>query len=243
MSRSLWETARAIRPRFWSASTKRHPYLTFTDYRPMWLLTCSLLAASCLLPLIIIAVVDYGSARNTVEREERHRTERLASNAKRSIAHFLEERLDALAFTAHEVGVKALKNSTQMAEILEHLKQDFGGFTDLGLVDESALQISYSGPYDLIGKDYSNQEWFVQSREHGTFISEVFRGHRNVPHIVIAVGTTDSDGTYYALRATLDTQRLVDTLLRMHQARKRMSSLISHAGCRPDHVAAKRRRP
>jgi len=212
MNRSLRETARAIWPRFWRASTKRYPYLTFSDYRPMWLLMCCLLAASCLLPLIIIAIADYGTARKTVEREERLRTERLASNAKRSIAHFLEERLDALAFTAHEVGIEALENPSQIAIILSHLKQDFGGFTDLGLVDESARQISYSGPYDLIGKNYGNQEWFVQCREHGTFISEVYRGHRNEPHIVIAVGTTAPDGTYHALRATLDTQRLVGTL-------------------------------
>jgi signal transduction histidine kinase len=212
MKRTLHDAVWAIWPRFWWADTKRHPYPTFTDYRPIWLLMCSLLAASCLLPLIVFAVADYRSARNTVDREERLRTERLASNAKRSIGYFLEERLDALAFTAHEVGIDALKDPVQMAGILSYLKQDFGGFTDLGLVDESARQVAYVGPYDLVGRDYSNQDWFIQCRERGTFVSEVYRGHRNEPHIIIAVGTTAPDGTYYALRATLDTQRLVGTL-------------------------------
>jgi len=212
MNRTLHDAVRAIWPRFWWASTKRYPYLTFTDYRPMWLLMCGLLAASCLVPLIVFAVADYGTARSTVEREDRLRTERLASNAKRSIAHFLEERLDALAFTVHEVGIDALKNPVQMTSILSHLKQDFGGFTDLGLVDGSARQIAYVGPYDLEGREYGDQNWFIQCREHGTYISEVYRGHRNEPHIVIAVGTTAPDGRYYALRATLDTQRLVGAL-------------------------------
>jgi signal transduction histidine kinase len=212
MNLRLSEAVRTVFPRFWSASASRYPYLTFTGYRSMWLLTVCLLAASCLLPLIIIVVADYGAARRTIEREERLRTERLASNAERSIAHFLEERLDALAFTAHEIGVEALKNPEQMAAILSNLKQDIGGFTDLGLVDESARQVAYAGPYDLIGRDYSDQEWFSECREHGTFISEVYRGHRNEPHIVIAVGTTAPDGKYYAVRAALDTQRLVGIL-------------------------------
>ena len=186
--------------------------MTFTDYRPMWLLMCCVLAASCLLPLIVIAVADYGISRRTVERGEQLRTERLASNARRSIAHFLQERLDALAFTAHNVGIEALRSSSQMADVLSLLKQDFGGFTDIGLVDDSARQVSYSGPYDLIGVDYAEEEWFTECRAHGTFISEVYRGHRDEPHIVIAVATTARDGRYYALRATLDTQRLIDTL-------------------------------
>jgi signal transduction histidine kinase len=212
MNRSFSGAMRAIWPRFWSASTKRHPYLTFTDYRRMWLLTLGLLAASCLLPLIIIAVADYGTARRTIERVERLRTERLASNARRSIAYFLEERFDALAFTVQEIGVAALHNPSQITEILGNLKQTFGGFTDLGLVDESGKQVAYTGPYDLIGRDYSDQGWFSECREHGAFISEVYRGHRNEPHIVIAIGVTTSDDKPYALRATLDTQRLVETL-------------------------------
>jgi signal transduction histidine kinase len=178
----------------------------------MWLLMCCVLAASCLLPLIVIAITDYGISRRTVEREERLRTERLASNAKRSIAHFLQERLDALAFTAHNVGIEALRSPSQMADVLSLLKQDFGGFTDIGLVDDSARQVSYSGPYDLIGVNYGDQEWFTECRAHGTFISEVYRGHRDEPHIVIAVATAAPDGTYYALRATLDTSRLIGTL-------------------------------
>ncbi len=178
----------------------------------MWLLMCGLLSASCLLPLIIHAITDYGLSRKTVEREERLRTERLASNARRSTAHFLQERLDALAFTAHNVGIEALGSPSQMAEVLSLLKQDFGGFTDIGLVDDSARQVSYSGPYDLIGVDYGDQEWFNQCRAHGTFISEVYRGHRDEPHIVIAVATAAPNGTYFALRATLDTSRLIGIL-------------------------------
>ena len=203
---------RAVWPRFWGASSRRYAYLTFTDYRPMWLLMCGVLAASCVFPLIIHAITDYGISRKAVEREERLRTERLASNAKRSIAHFLQERLDALAFTAHEVGIEALRNPSQMADVLSLLKQDFGGFTDIGLVDQSARQVAYSGPYDLIGVDYSDEDWFTQCRAHGTFISEVYRGHRDEPHIVIAVATEAPDGKYYALRATLDTLRLIGTL-------------------------------
>jgi signal transduction histidine kinase len=196
----------------------------------MWLLMCCLLAASCLLPLIIIAIADYGVSRRTLEREDRLRTERLASNARRSIAHFLQARLDALAFTAHNVGIEALRTPAQMADVLSLLKQDFGGFTDIGLVNDSGRQIAYSGPYDLIGVDYSDQDWFTQCRAHGTFISEVYRGHRDEPHIVIAVGTAARDGTYYALRATLDTQRLIGTLAPYAPGEKDDVFLMSRSG-------------
>jgi signal transduction histidine kinase len=43
-------------------------------------------------------------------------------------------------------------------------------------------------------------------------VSEVFRGHRDEPHIVIAIRTAAHDGTHYVLRATLDTLRLISTL-------------------------------
>ena len=78
---------------------------------------------------------------------------------------------------------------------------------DIGIIDADGIQRTYVGPYALKGKNYGNQEWFRQVVQKGSYISEVYLGFRNVPHLVIAVKHTNADGSYYILRATLDTER------------------------------------
>ncbi|NIM21550.1 MAG: two-component sensor histidine kinase, partial [Candidatus Latescibacteria bacterium] len=40
------------------------------------------------------------------------------------------------------------------------MKESFGGFVDLGVIDSEGSQRSYVGPYELEGKNYKEQEWF-----------------------------------------------------------------------------------
>ena len=125
----------------------------------------------------------------------------------------MEERLDALRFIVNEIPYDSLVNSTRLAEIFTNLKLGFGGLTDLSIIDADGNQVSYAGPFDLEGKNYSSQEWFSESLKKNNFVSEVFTGYRDIPHIIIAVRSFRPDGQSFLLRATLDTQRLMDTLL------------------------------
>ena len=60
-------------------------------------------------------------------------------------------------------------------------------FIDLGVLDGTGRQVSYAGPYDLQGKIYSEQDWYHEVNLRGVYVSDVFLGHRHLPHFVIAI--------------------------------------------------------
>ena len=202
-----------IWPEFYHKDTKLlDPYLTFRDYRKIWAVGISVLVATALVPLLVVTVIHYQLLEKSVDSELRLRTERLASNARRAVTFFLEERLDALQFTINEIDYDRLINPDNLAEILRNLKLGFGGLTDLSVIADTGKQIAYAGPYNLEGRDYSNQRWFVECRNCIIYVSEVFRGYRDVPHIIIAIKSFLPNGSFFILRATLDTDRLIQVL-------------------------------
>jgi two-component system NtrC family sensor kinase len=87
------------------------------------------------------------------------------------------------------------------------MKEEFPEFVDLGLIDSSGLQRSYSGPYELKGKNYIDQDWFQELELRGIHVSNVFLGHRKFPHFVIAIKRDTAEGDFYVLRATIDTEK------------------------------------
>ena len=204
---------KAIRPEFYRRKNKHlNPYLTFSDYRKIWAIGVSTLATAALVPLLVVTVIHYRLIEKSVDSELILRTERLASNARRAVTFFMEERLNALRFTVNEVNYEQLTNPDHLAEVLRNLKLGFGGLTDLSVIDYTGIQVAYAGPFKLEGKNYSNQVWFIECQKGNFYVSEIFRGYRNIPHIIIAVKSFRPDGTNYILRATLDTERLIQTL-------------------------------
>ena len=202
-----------VRPEFKRQNSEHlNPYFTFTDYRKIWAIGILVLAASALVPLLVVTVIHHELTQKSVDSELILRTERLASNARRAVTFFLEERLDALIFTVNEIHYDQLANPDQLAELLRNLKLGFGGLTDLSVVDHTGLQIAYAGPFKLEGKNYSNQTWFLECQKCNYYVSEIFSGYRDLPHIIIAVKSFRPDGTFFILRATIETERLIQTL-------------------------------
>jgi len=203
---------------FWPEFHKRkgnihlEPFYTFTDYQHLWTMSIFVLALTALIPLCIVTLIHYQLIQKSVDSELRLRTERLTSNAKRSVAFFMEERLNALIFTVDEMGYDHLIDNKKLVEILKNLKHGFGGLSDLSVIDMGGNQIAYAGPFNLQGKNYKDQPWFAQGLKNKYFISEVFTGYRELPHIIIAVRSVKKDGSIFILRATLDTERLMQTL-------------------------------
>ena len=118
-----------------------------------------------------------------------------------------------LEYIAHREPLSTLKAPERLDGILQSLKKSFGGFVDLGLISDTGHQVAYIGPYNLQGRDYGGQEWFRRTLEHGAYISGVFLGFRDVPHIVVAVLCPGTEkGTRYVLRATLDTEQFNNLL-------------------------------
>jgi signal transduction histidine kinase len=194
-----------FKPKFWDhQDVAAGPFKSLFNFRKIWKLAVFLTAGVALIPLIFMATIDYNVAQNAIESEILLRTSRLVSNTRRSISFFLDERKLALNFIIHDNTLEDLNNPGRLSEILENLKKSIGGFCDIGVIDESGVQVNYVGPYHLIGVDYSNQAWYREVVERHVYISDVFLGIRHVPHFVIAVKHNLPDGSFFVIRASLD---------------------------------------
>lgn len=213
MTESLNKFPGAMWPQFHRNNDEHlNPYYTFQDYRQTWGMTIFILMTTALLPLVVMTVIYYQLIETSINTESLLRTERLASNARRAVTFFLEERLAALTFTVNEMGYDQLTNPGNLSEVLRNLKLGFGGLTDLSVIADTGTQVTYAGPFNLEGKDYSKQPWFMECQQHNAVVSEIFSGYRDVPHIVVAVKSMRPDGRFFVLRATLETERLIQTL-------------------------------
>jgi two-component system, NtrC family, sensor kinase len=182
------------------------------SFGTLWKRTILLMTGVTLIPLLALAYFDYQVMERYTKEEVEHRADRLVSNAKRTMSFFLEERQAALNFIIGYHPFEEINDDERLTLILESLKVSIGGFTDLGLFDSSGRQIRYIGPYELQCKDYSEQDWFKKVVARGNFVSDVFLGYREVPHLVIAAKKELENGSFYVLRATLNTDQFNDTL-------------------------------
>jgi len=220
-----------FKPAFWQKSElSTGPFRQMFNFRRIWKIAVLATSLVTLLPLIFITSIDYNYTQKSIESENLLRTLRIGSNARRSISFFLSERLSALTFVIRENQLEELSQPEKLGSILAHLRDSFNGFVDLGVVDQSGLQTNYVGPYSLEGKDYSSQEWFKEIQDKGFYISEVFLGYRNVPHLFIAAKHTLPNGSFFVLRAALDTTRFNELLRDFELSGRGDAFLINHAG-------------
>ncbi len=225
---------RKLRPQFWDHSEQAGGLFTHMfNFRQIWKLSISLMSAVTLLPLIIITLVDYNFTQRAIESDILMRTSRITSNAKRSLSFFLTERKYALDFLVHDNSFDSLNDEEHLADILENLQKGFGGgFEDLSVIDADGRQRTYVGPYNyrLEGRDYSKQPWFEKVVEKGMYISDVFMGFREIPHLVIAVKYQMPDGSFYVLRSSVNTSRLNDMLSKLEMSGKGEAFIINRQG-------------
>ena len=157
-----------------------------------------------LVPLMFITFVDYQVTERSLVSEFKSRTARNVSNTRRAIGFFLTERRSALEFIVRDNDPLALNNPVRLALILDRLQKSFGGgFMDLGFINARGEQETYVGDFELKDKNYSNQPWFQQVVDQGIYISDVFLGFRNLPHLVIAVKQSSANGSFNVLRASI----------------------------------------
>ena len=174
-------------PRKWAPSPGMKHYFTFTNYRRVWLTLIVLLSLTCMVPLSIITLFHQRIVDKAMNVERILRIERVTSNARRSIGNFFEERMDALRFTVNEVDYEKLSQTDQLDIVLKNLKIGFGGLSDLGVINSDGTQVAYVGQFDLKGKNYSNEFWFRECVSQGQYISDVFKGFRDLPDFKLDV--------------------------------------------------------
>lgn len=206
------------------------PFRQMFNYSRIWQWALLLTSIVTLVPLILITAIDYNVTQQSIESENLLRTLRVGSNAKRAISSFLSERLAALSFVVRDKSYAELTDPGKLATLLDNLRESYGGFVDLGVIDNNGVQTTYVGPYSLQGKDYSDQAWCSEVQEKGFHISDVFLGFRKVPHMVIAVKHTLPDGSSYILRTALDTVRFNELLTTLELGGRGDAFLINHEG-------------
>ncbi|SPD75847.1 conserved hypothetical protein [uncultured Desulfobacterium sp.] len=220
-----------FKPRFWDYQhVPGGPAKRLVNFPLIWKVSVLVTVAVSLGPLIFITIVDYNVTRRSVESDIMLRTARTVSNIRRSVSFFLEERSLSLDFIARDNDLTALNNTARLNSILMNLREGFGKFTDLGVIDSSGRQTNYVGPYSLLNKDYSDQDWYMQVVKGGVYISDVFLGFRKVPHMVIAVRRDLSEGSFFVLRASLDIAIFESVLSSVELDRLGDAFIINHQG-------------
>jgi two-component system NtrC family sensor kinase len=159
-----------------------------------------------IVPLSMMALINYHQYQSSLKKEMVDPTKSLVSKTRHSFEFFLKERQSLIKSISYFYSLNELCDEKKLNHILFTLKKEFIGFVDLGLIDGSdGKQVCYVGPYSLLGKNYANQDWFQEVTLKGTYISDVFMGYRKFPHIAIAVQRLEENGKSWILRTTIDT--------------------------------------
>jgi len=159
-----------------------------------------------IVPLFMMALINYHQYQGSLKQEMIDPTKLLVSKTRHSFEFFLNERQSLIKSISYFYSLDELSDEKKLNHILFILKKEFTGFVDLGLISGSdGAQIRYIGPYNLLGKNYANQDWFQEVTLKGTYISDVFMGYRKFPHIAIAVQRLEENGKSWILRTTIDT--------------------------------------
>ncbi|MBF0481521.1 MAG: two-component sensor histidine kinase [Desulfovibrionaceae bacterium] len=198
--RELWDR---LRPMFLTGEAATAANQLF-NYRKIWMLTAFGTALVTIIPLLILAVFNYNQYQTALGAEINYPFTRLVSNTRRQLRSFLEDHKAALSFIVQDKSQAELRDPKQLRRIFANLKNTFGGFVDLGLIDSEGVQKSYAGPYDLTGRDYHEERWFKDMATTGVYVSDVFTGFRHAPHFVIAVKRELEDGSFFILRSSFD---------------------------------------
>jgi len=157
-----------------------------------------------LTPLLLISAITRHyfqvSYREKVLDDIRARMEKQRQN----IDNFLTDRLGSLRIQAKSFTFNQLMDEAALRERLAVLQEEYGrSFVDLGVIDDRGVQVAYAGPYQLHGADYSKADWYQKALLKDYYVSDVFKGLRNVPHLSLAV-CRQHEGRNWVLRATVD---------------------------------------
>jgi len=145
----------------------------------------------------------------------------LAANRTMAGAHataidlYLTEKLHTLEMVANTATLEELTDQDKLQGVLAAMAGVHqNAFVDLGVIDGRGRHLAYVGPFDLIDRTYEDAEWFQEVMAEGFIVSDVFLGHRQIPHSVVAVRRQSSSG-WWILRATLDNRSFYDLVRSM----------------------------
>ncbi|OPL16676.1 MAG: hypothetical protein AVO38_07210 [delta proteobacterium ML8_D] len=205
-----------IKPKFLSNGSDRDACTCATrhlfNFSRIWGIAVFLTLLVALVPLILMTLIHYKMTQDAVESEVHNHTMLLVNNTWRAVSRFYDERKNELELVANDYTYEDVINPNKLANILINIKKSHDAFIDLGVINSSGIQVNYAGPYTLIDKDYSKQESFEKTVEHGFYISDLILGFRDIPHVVFLMRCAMTDGSFFVLRATLDIEPVNEML-------------------------------
>ena len=123
----------------------------------------------------------------------------------KTIDVFMEERIALLKTIADTTSYDQLTQEGYLSTVLGAVKKNSQSYVDLGIIDMEGNHKAYAGPYQLGDANYKDEAWFKETIRRNVFVSDVFLGFRNFPHIIIAVLRVEG-GKSWILRATIDSE-------------------------------------
>ena len=145
------------------------------------------------------------------------------------IESFLRERKADLEFVVHSFRFEQLADPQELYKVFIHLQEESVAFVDLGLFNEEGIHVAYHGPYRLVGKDYSQEDWFKQVLTQGYYVSDIFLGYRRIPHFIIALAV-EEEGKKWVIRATIDTHLFTDLVEKVRIGKTGEAYIVNRQG-------------
>jgi len=168
-----------------------------------------------IVPLTLMLLINAFQYQSKIKSERIEPMRAIVNKSTHSFELFLEERISAIRFLGSSYTFAQLSDQNTLNRVYHDLRDTFGGYVDLGLINSKGIQVSYAGPYDLLNKNYSEQQWFQEVQVRGTYISDVFMGYRKFPHIALAAQHMKGSGDFWVLRATMDTKKFDNLIAAM----------------------------
>jgi two-component system NtrC family sensor kinase len=164
------------------------------------------------IPLFSLGLGLYDRLSDTYTDKVYDNLRNLVDNKKVTIDLFLSERVAQLSNLAQTKAYQDLAGDANLERIFAVLQLHSKSFLDLQVIDQNGICVSYVGPYQLKGIDYSREEWFSTVMAKGIHVSDVFMGFRKYPHFNIAISRREGERTW-VLRAAIDSD-IFDSLVR-----------------------------
>ncbi|HDQ39626.1 MAG TPA: sensor histidine kinase [Desulfonatronum sp.] len=187
-----------------------------TDYQALhWRLFTSFLSFS-LVPLFVLGFFLYTQFSVSYKEKVLDGMRTLVENRKSAIELFFEERVSQLSTLAHSLEYENLIHEQYLLQVFNVMQTRSKSYIDIGIIDQNGNHVAYVGPHpELRGVNYKNEEWFMPAMSSGLYISDVFRGFRWIPHVIIAVTVRQQDKSFM-LRATINLD-IIENIVRSAQ--------------------------
>lgn len=180
-------------------------------------------------PFILVLAIGYYYFTTSLESTTIASMKRIVGDHRQMIESFLRERKADLEFVVRSFSFEELADPQELYKVFTHLQEKSVAFVDLGIFNEEGIHVAYHGPYRLVGKDYSQEDWFKGVIRQSYYVSDIFLGYRRVPHFVIALAG-EEEGKKWVIRATIDTHIFTDLVEKVRIGKTGEAYILSREG-------------